>query len=144
MACDLAKANTKADIAGSIATEITKQFDSEVSGNSAIDENNPQVRKVKEFASSFLSARIQRSVYGGMIKKTYWEKRQYEVERGAAKNFRGFTCAILVEIAKKSLDKSIALAEKELEKVIEKEAPQQLSKEQVQEIIKKTKENLNK
>ena len=80
MACDLAKANTKADIAGSIATEITKQFDSEVSGNSAIDENNPQVRKVKEFASSFLSARIQRSVYGGMIKKTYWEKRQYEVE----------------------------------------------------------------
>ena len=146
IACDLAKARARADIAGEIATEISKQIDQEVSGNPGIDENNPDISSLKEFVDSFLSSRIQRSVYGAKVSKTYWEKRFYQKDLGAKKDFYGHTCAVFVSISKANLNKSIAAAQKELERVQKTRSDEQkkFSREEIKEIIDRTRKTLNK
>ena len=145
IACDLAKARAKVDIAGEVATEISKQLDQEISGNPGIDENDPQVSSLKEYVDSFLSSRIQRSVYGAKIVKTYWEKRFYQKDLGAKKDFYGYTCSVFVAITKANLNKSITAAQRELERVEKNKAnaESKLSREEIKAIIERTRKNLN-
>ena len=117
IACELAKARVRSDIAGEIATEISKEIDQEIQGNPGIDENNPDIQSLKEFVDSYLSSRIQRTVYGASVKKTYWEKRFYQKDLGASKNYFAHTCAVFVSIPKSNLNKSIEAAQRELEKI---------------------------
>ena len=69
-ACDLAKANTKVDIAGEIATFIDKTFSESKEGKIGIDENNPNITALKEYMESTLAQKIQALIHGASVVKT--------------------------------------------------------------------------
>ncbi|HAZ14333.1 MAG: hypothetical protein A2X86_19090 [Bdellovibrionales bacterium GWA2_49_15] len=107
IACNLAKANAKADIAGEIATFIDKQLGASTEGSASIDPNNPKTQPLREFVSNTLAEKIMALIHGASIVKTYWEKRDYQKSRGAKADYIGFTCASLVRIPTKELQKAI-------------------------------------
>jgi len=107
MACSLAKANAKADIAGEIVTFIDKSIASSVEGKASIDENNPSIKALREFVSNNLTQKTQSLIYGASIVKTYWEKRKYLKEKGAKRDFTGFTCAVFIRMKKDRLENAV-------------------------------------
>ena len=107
VACNIAKANVRADIAAEISTFIDKQFASVVEGNSSIDENNPDVKALKEYVENSLVEKVKSLIHGASVVKTYWEKRKYEEDRGAKRDFTAWTCAVFVRMKSDRLDKSV-------------------------------------
>lgn len=107
IACNLAKANAKADIAGEIVTFIDKQLGSSTQGDASIDENNPKIKSLKSFVENTLAEKIQTLLNGAAVTKTYWEKRSYLEKLGAKKDFMAYTCAVLVRIDSKQLARAI-------------------------------------
>ena len=77
--------------------------------------------------------------------KTYWEKRFYQKDLGAKKDFYGYTCSVLSGITKANLNKSIIAAQRELERVEKNKAnaESKLSREEIKAIIERTRKNLN-
>ena len=140
IACNLAKAKMRVDIASEISATISQEVTTWTDGNADIDENNPSVEDLKEFVDSYLSERIHGTIIGASIKKTYWEKRFYLKDLGAKSDYSGFTCAVFVKIPKKSLERSIDVARAKIE---EQKWPD-LSKEQINEILTRAKKNLTK
>lgn len=116
IACNLAKANARADIAGQITTFISKTLGSSDQGNATIDENNPDIQSLRSYTENTLAEKIQAILVGASVEKTYWEKRHYQVKLGAKKDFTGFTCASLVGVKKEFLRKAIEQVQRELEK----------------------------
>ena len=107
IACNIAKANVKADIAGEIATFIDKQLATSTQGNASIDENNPNMQPLREYVENTLAEKIQALIHGAAIVKTYWEKRDYKAELGAKRDFKAFTCAVFIRMNSKSLAKAV-------------------------------------
>lgn len=105
--CNLAKANVKSDIAGEITTFIDKSLAVSQEGDASIDENNPNVRALREFVENTLAEKIQALIHGAAIVKTYWEKRAYQADLGAKKDFTGFTCAVFIRMSSKRLAKAV-------------------------------------
>lgn len=134
IACNLAKANVRADIAGEITTFIQKSLASSQEGQSAIDANNPKTLPMREYVSNTLSERVQSLINGAAVIKTYWEKRNYQVKMGAKKDYIGFTCASLVRMDTSRLKAAIDKASEDL---VEKADPE------VKENVKKALENLD-
>ena len=116
IACNLAKANARADIAGQITTFISKTLGSSDQGSATIDENNPDIQGLRSYTENTLAEKIQAILVGASVEKTYWEKRQYQVKLGAKKDFTGFTCASLVGVKKEFLRKAIEQVQRDLEK----------------------------
>jgi hypothetical protein len=116
IACNLAKANAKADIAGQITTFISKTLGSSDQGSATIDENNPDIQGLRSYTENTLAEKIQAILVGASVEKTYWEKRQYQAALGAKKDFTGFTCASLVGVKKEFLRKAIEQVQRELDK----------------------------
>lgn len=114
IACNLAKANVRADIAGEITTFIQKSLAESQEGQAAIDANNPQTQPLREYVSNTLSERVQGLVNGAAVIKTYWEKRNYIQKKGAKKDYIGFTCATLVRIESSRLKSAIDKASEDL------------------------------
>ncbi|MEI8346465.1 MAG: hypothetical protein WCG27_03295 [Pseudomonadota bacterium] len=137
MACNLAKANARADIASEITTFISKSLGTSSEGQAGIDMNNPKVQPLREFTENTLAEKVQSMVYGAAIVKNYWEKRKYEESKGAAKNFIGFTCAVLIQMDSKSL---AAAVKKAAEEVVGK-ADDPETKENVKKALEKADEN---
>ncbi|GAB4010925.1 MAG: hypothetical protein Fur0010_04410 [Bdellovibrio sp.] len=117
IACDLAKAQVRADIAAEIATFIDKQLTVAKEGDSSIDENNPSVKALKEFTESKLTEKVLSMVHGAEVFQTYWEKRKYQQSLGAKKDFTAYTCAVFVRMDSKRLaeavDEAASLVERE-------------------------------
>ena len=107
MACNLAKANVKVDIAGEIATFIDKQLGHSTEGSADIDENNPQMGKLRSFVENTLAEKIQALIHGASIEKTYWEKRSYQKKLGAVKDYRAYSCAVFLRMPQERLAKAI-------------------------------------
>jgi len=103
IACNLAKANANVTIAGEIATFIDKSLGSSTDGQANIDENNPQIQAMKSYVENTLAEKIQALIHGAAVIKTYWEKRQFLKDKGAKKDFLGYTCAALVRMDSKRL-----------------------------------------
>ncbi|PIK16661.1 hypothetical protein [Halobacteriovorax sp. JY17] len=103
IACDIAKANVKADIGGEIATFIDKQLATSTEGNASVDENNPNLQPLRQYVESTLAEKIQALINGAAIVKTYWEKRAYKAELGAKKDFSAYTCAVFIRMDSKRL-----------------------------------------
>ena len=110
IACQLAKANARADIAGEITTFIDKQLASSQEGSSAIDENNPQLAPLREYVENNLSEKTQALIHGAAVSKTYWEKRRYLAERGAKRDFTAYTCGVFIRMGDKRLSDAIERA----------------------------------
>ncbi|WP_127714522.1 hypothetical protein [Halobacteriovorax sp. HLS] len=107
IACNIAKANVKADIAGEIATFIDKQLATSTQGNASVDENNPNMQPLREYVENTLAEKVQALIHGAAIVKTYWEKRDYKAELGAKRDFKAFTCAVLIRMNSKALAKAV-------------------------------------
>lgn len=116
IACNLAKANARADIAGQITTFISKTLGSSEQGNATIDENNPDIQSLRSYTENTLAEKIQAILVGASVEKTYWEKRSYQQTLGAKKDFIGYTCATLIGVKKEFLRKAIEQVQRELNK----------------------------
>ena len=114
IACNLAKANVRADIAAEITTFIQKSLAASEEGSPAIDPNNPKTQPMREFVSNTLAERVQSLVHGAAVIKTYWEKRNYVKSKGAKKDYIGFTCATLVRMDKERLKAAIEKASEDI------------------------------
>ena len=116
IACNLAKANARTDIAAEITTFIQKKLASSQSGQAAIDPNNPKTRPMRSFVENTLAEKVQAMVRGSSIMSRYWEKRNYLIKQGAKKNYFGYTCAVLVRVGDKQLKEAIKKASEEVVK----------------------------
>lgn len=135
IACNLAKANVRSDIAAEITTFIQKTLASSQQGVSAIDANNPKTAALSDFVQNTLAERVQSLVHGAQVNKTYWEKRDFQKGLGAKKDHVGFTCAVLVRMDSNQLKTAV---EKAAEEVINKaEDPE------TKENVKKALENID-
>jgi hypothetical protein len=119
IACNLAKANVRADIAAEITTFIQKSLASSEEGAAAIDANNPKTQPMREFVSNTLAEKVQSLVHGAAVVKTYWEKRQFLQKLGAKKDYLGFTCATLVQMERERLKSAIQKASEEIVKTVD-------------------------
>lgn len=135
IACNLAKANVRSDIAAEITTFIQKSLGASEEGSAAIDANNPKTQPLREFVSNTLAERVQSLIHGAAVIKTYWEKRQYLQKMGAKKDHLGFTCATLVQMERARLKSAI---EKASEDIVRK-----ADDPETKENVKKALENLD-
>ena len=110
IACDVAGAKVKAQIAGEVTTFIEKSLVQYKEGATEIDLNNPQAQSMKEFVETSLAEKTMAMIHGAQINKKYWEKRRYLEKLGAAKDFTAFTCAIFVKMDSDRLQKLIKKA----------------------------------
>lgn len=134
IACNLAKANARTDIAAEITTFIQKSLAESSEGQASIDANNPRTQPLREFVSNTLAERVQGLVHGSAVIKTYWEKRNYMKKRGSNKDYIGFTCATLVRMDNERLK---AAVEKASEGIIQK-----ADDPETKENVKKALENM--
>lgn len=134
IACNLAKANVRSDIASEITTFIQKSLAASTEGAPAIDPNNPKTAPMREYVSNTLAERVQSLVHGAAVIKTYWEKRNYMQKLGAKKDYVGFTCATLIRMETARLKAAIDKASEDL---VEKADPE------MKENVKKALENLD-
>lgn len=140
IACNLARANAKTDIAGEIATFIQKELGQSKEGAASIDANNPETKPLREYVEETLAEKIQAMINGASVVNTYWEKRQYMEKKGAKKDYIGFTCASLVRIEHSRLKAAIDDA---TQKIISK-ADDPETKENVKKALEKVNEDFDK
>lgn len=110
IACALARTNAKSDIAGEIASFIEKTLASTTEGQATIDENDPQAGSLREYVENRLAQKTMSMINGASIAKTYWEKRRFEKDLGAKRNFKAYTCAVLVRMPANRLNSAIKRA----------------------------------
>jgi hypothetical protein len=114
IACNLAKANVRVDIASEITTFIQKSLAASTEGQAAIDANNPKTLPMREYVSNTMAEKVQSLINGAAVIKTYWEKRNYLQTLGAKKDYIGFTCASLVRMENSRLKAAIDKASEDL------------------------------
>jgi uncharacterized lipoprotein YmbA len=114
IACNLAKANVRVDIASEITTFIQKSLASSTEGAAAIDANNPKTTAMREFVSNTMAEKVQSLINGAAVIKTYWEKRQYMQKMGAKRDYIGFTCASLIRMETTRLQGAIDKASEDI------------------------------
>ncbi|MDB9786708.1 hypothetical protein OAB57_01265 [Bacteriovoracaceae bacterium] len=107
IACELAKTNARSDIASEIASFIEKEVGMSKEGDASIDENNPQMVKLKEYVSMTLAEKTKALIHGAQVAKTYWEKRSYKEKLGAKRDFVGYSCSALIKIGSKRLRNAV-------------------------------------
>jgi hypothetical protein len=88
IACNLARANVRSDIAAEITTFVQKSLAESTEGSASIDPNNPKTQRLRDYVSNTLSERVQSLINGAAVIKTYWEKRNYKQNLGAKKIIR--------------------------------------------------------
>lgn len=137
IACNLAKANARADVAAEITTFIQKTLAASTEGSAAIDPSNPRTQPMRDYVSNTLAERVQSLVHGAAVTKTYWEKRQFIQKLGAKKDYLGFTCAVLVRMDSKILKAAVAKAAEE----VVKKADDPEVKENVKKALEKVDED---
>ncbi len=140
IACNLSRANVKADIAGEVVTFIQKELAVSKEGQASIDPNNPETKPMREYVEETLVEKIQSLVNGASVVNTYWEKRQYLAKLGAKKDYVGYTCASLVRIEH---DRLKAMVEEASKKVVAK-ADDPETKENVKKALENATVNFEK
>ncbi len=119
IACNLAKANAKTDIAGEISTFIDKQLAQSQEGQAGIDENNPNVQALREYVENTLAEKVQAMIHGAAVVKTYWEKRLYKQDLGAKKDYKAYTCSVFIRMDAKRLNTAVERAANLLVKTVD-------------------------
>lgn len=137
IACNLANANVRANVAAEITTFIQKSLAASTEGQAAIDANNPKTQPMREYVSNTLAEKVQSLIHGAGVIKTYWEKRNYQQKMGAKKDYVGFTCATLVRMETSRLKAAI---EKASEDIVNK-ADDPDTKENVKKALEKIDED---
>ena len=138
VACHLAQANARAQVAAEITTHINKTLSAGISGDAHVDQNNPRLAPLRHYVEQRLEEQVKASVRGARPVQTYWEKRKYLQDRGAKEDFVAYSCASLIGIATGDLKRAIADASKEMVKQV----PDKKSKEDVKKILQQAQENI--
>ena len=125
IACKIAKAEASSHVAGEIQTKIKDVLTTSKEGDAT-----ELGGKLDEYVSNSLMMDIESNLSGLKVVKTYWEKRAYSKELGAVKDFRAWSCSVLLKISKKNIKNAMAKAEKNLMKLAPNKA-----KENVQKMI---------
>ena len=107
VACDIAKANARVDIASEITTFIEKTLGTTQEGNASIDLNSPKLSPLKEYMENTLAEKVQSMIHGASVVKTYWEQREYRKNLGAKEDFKAFTCSVLIRMEADRLRKAV-------------------------------------
>jgi len=107
VACDIAKANVRTDIASEITTFIEKTLGTTQEGNASVDMNNPKLAPLKEYMENTMAEKIQSMIHGAAVVKTYWEQREFKKSLGAKEDFKAYTCAVLIRMDADRLKKSV-------------------------------------
>lgn len=107
VACDIAKANARTDIASEITTFIEKTLGTTQEGNASIDLNSPKLSPLKEYMENTLAEKVSSLIHGAEVVKTYWEQREYKKSLGAKEDFKSYTCAVLIRMDADRLKKSV-------------------------------------
>ena len=114
LACSLAKANARVDVAAEITTFIQKSLGYSTEGAPSVDGmNTPQLR---EFVENTLAEKVQAMLHGVSVIKSYWEKRNYDVSLGAPGNYSAYTCAVLLRMEASALKNAINKAAQDVVK----------------------------
>jgi len=137
IACNIAEAKVKSTIAGEITSFIEKTLASSKEGQAAIDENNPKAKAMAEYVETTLAQKTMSMIHGASMVKTYWEKRKYLKERGAKRDFRGYTCAVLIRMNSERLKESVERASE----LLQKNAADQEVKDNVKKALENVDEN---
>lgn len=138
LACDLSKANIRVDLAIKIAETFRRGL------VDLIEQKVSDVEK-KAKALSFFNEqfpdRIQGYLKGAQVLGTYWEYREYRKELGANSDFKAYTCASLIRMNKKNIQKAIEIAKESLlnTKLLDKSDPdyRALIESNTEELLKK-------
>ena len=117
-----------------IATEIS-QFVKNTYAESSVGGD----ALVEHYMEESLASQAEAFVVGAQIEKNYWEKRKYEIERGAEENKSIYQCYALVKMDKTLLEKAIKSSLEKLYSSISKPEV----KEKTQEILKDVAQKFN-
>ncbi|GHU00418.1 hypothetical protein FACS1894186_0910 [Alphaproteobacteria bacterium] len=93
-----AQARATAKIAAEIAAFITHNY-AEATEN---DGTTPQV-----YTQEALAKQVQTHVVGSQVAATYWEKRAYLKDKGAAEDKKEYACFAVMRIERSLLDKAV-------------------------------------
>jgi hypothetical protein len=119
IACELARANARGDIAGEISTFISRSLADTTEGSANIDPNNPEVKALRNYVDTTLTEKVTALIHGSSVLKTYWEKRNYAEKLGAKGDYSAFTCAVYVQMSRERLasaiDRASTLVSEEVE-----------------------------
>jgi hypothetical protein len=134
VACDIAKANARVDIASEITTFIEKTLGTTQEGNAAIDLNSPKLSPLKEYMENTMAEKVQSIIHGASVVKTYWEQREYKKSLGAKEDFKAFTCAVLIRMEADRLIKSVDEAASFVAKKVEDPEAKETVKKALQNV----------
>jgi len=123
IACKIAKAQASSHVAGEISTKVKDLLTSSTEGDAS------QVGgKLDEYVSNTMTMDIESRLKGLKVVKTYWEKRAYAKERGALKDYRAWSCSVLLKISKKNVKKAMTNVETKLMKLVPNAAKENVQK----------------
>jgi len=105
IACDLAKANARVDVASQISTYVQKSLAQAQAGIANAEASDSAINS---YVDRSMVEKIENVIVGASVEKLHWEKRNYKQSRGARRDYTGFTCAAMVKVAKSDLKASIA------------------------------------
>lgn len=108
-ACEIAKARGASVIAAEISQFIKHSFATSTQGDPTATDSD-----LSQYVEDNLAKEVQTSIVGAKVERTYWEKRRFLKEKGAKKDYDGYTCSALMKISKDNLDKGFDRAEKKL------------------------------
>ena len=108
-ACEIAKARSASNIAAEISTFIKQSLAQSKTGDPTLKN-----KKLAEYVQDDLAKEVQAFVVGAQNYKEYWEKKRFLKEKGAEKDWDGYTCTSLVKISKKLLKNAFDRSEKVL------------------------------
>ncbi len=136
VACDLAQASARAEIAHEIATYIEKSLGSSKEGSTSINPNSPETKALMDYVEVTMTEKSKAMTNGVRLVRTYWEQRNYLEKKGAKKDYIAFTCAALIKIEKDRLKQSI---EEASQKIVQRAADPEV-KENVKKALKEVSE----
>ena len=102
-----AEARATAKVASEISQYIKNFYEENASGN--------QDEAAVSYMNENLTQDAQAFVIGAKVYRTYWEKRKYDMEKGAAEDKETYSCNALIKMNKSSLAKAIKRAIKKIE-----------------------------
>ena len=123
ISCKIAKAESAASVASEISTFIKENFATATNGDPTKSD-----QKLSEYVQNDLFKEVKATVTGIQEYRKYWEKRRFMKDEGAAKNWDGFVCSVLVKVPKSQLKKAFARTEEMLKKQSSNSAKDQVSK----------------
>lgn len=135
LSCELARARAASSAAAEVSTYIKNSLAQSVHGDPTKSSS-----QLSEYTQNNLLQEVEANLVGAQILKTYWEKRRYEKDKGAAKNWDAYICTSLLRVSKKQLKMAFERTQAALSKKVQSNS----AKAEVKKILEKASEKYTK